>query len=152
MAETCKDVLKISHDLPMVSLSQDVELSLVEVNENEIRKRFPTYDKVFLQAFIFKDYVTSCFSIVESNEVSEIEVLKNGFNCDISSIVQADFEMIHIQFGVVAHELSKNYALKSSLQGFGFGIFNKCNGVVFLLWDAFNLDLRTSLFFSTRGE
>ena len=64
--------------------------------------------------FTFKDSFNSCLPIVESNGVSEV-VLKNGFNCDISSNVQTDFEMVPNQFGVVAHELSKNCALMSSL-------------------------------------
>ena len=34
--------------------------------------------------FTFKDSFNSCLPIVESNGVSEV-VLKNGFNCDISS-------------------------------------------------------------------
>ena len=50
--------------------------------------------------------------------------------------------MVPIQFYMVAHELSKSCALKSSLQGFNFGIFNKCNGADFFLGDAFNLNLR----------
>ena len=116
------------------------------MKENEIRKRLPTYDKVFLQTFIFKDDFNSCLPVVESNEVSEV-VLKNGFNCDISSIVQTNFEMVSSQFGVIAHDLSKNCALKSSLQEFDFGNFHKCNGDVFLLDDVFNINLRTSLFF-----
>ena len=70
--------------------------------------------------------------ILESNEVSEVVVLKTGFNCDISSNVQIDFEMDPIQIGVEASELSKSYALMSSLEGFDFGHFHKCNGVSFL--------------------
>ena len=147
MDETCKNELKVSHDSSMINLTQDNEFTIVEMKENDIRKRLPTYNKVFLQAFIFKDDFNSCLQIVKSNEVSEVVVLKNQFNCDISSIVQTEFEMVHIQFGVVAHELSKNYALISSLQRFGFGEFHKCNEVVFLLGDVFNLDLRTSFFF-----
>ena len=116
MAETCKNELKVSHNLPMVTSSKDVEFNLVKVNEDEIKKGLPTYDK-------------------------------NGFNCDISSIVQTNFEMVPIQFGVIAPELNENYALKSSLQGFNFGIFNKCNEAVFLFGDVFNIELRTSLFF-----
>ena len=108
-------------------------------------------ETVFLQAFTFKDTFSSCLPIVESNEVSEV-VLKNEFNYDIPPIVQADFDVIPIQFCVVAHELSTNCALKSSLQGFNFGIFNKCNEVVFLLGDAFNIDLKTSLIFQPRGN
>ena len=69
MAETWNNELKISHDLLLVTPSQDDEISFVEVKENEIRKRLPTYDKVFLQAFIFKDDFNSCWQIVESNEV-----------------------------------------------------------------------------------
>ena len=88
----------------MVNLSQDDEFTLVEVKENKIRKRCPRYDKVFLQAFIFKDDLISCLQIVESNEMI---VLKNEFNYDISLIVQTDFEMVYVQFGVIAHELSK---------------------------------------------
>ena len=107
MAKTYKNELKISHDLPIVNLSKDDEFNRVGVKENVIRKRCPTYDKVFLQAFIFKDDFNSCLQIVESNEVSEVVVLKNGFNRDISSIVQTDLEMVSVQFGVVAHELSK---------------------------------------------
>ena len=42
MAETCKNELEVSHDLPMVTSSQGDEFNLVEVKENEIRKRFPT--------------------------------------------------------------------------------------------------------------
>ena len=42
MTETCNDVLKISHELPIVTPSQDDEFSLVELKENEIRK---THDK-----------------------------------------------------------------------------------------------------------
>ena len=41
--------------------------------------------------FFKNDY--SCLQIVESNEVSEVVVLKNGFNWDISNM-QTDFEMI----------------------------------------------------------
>ena len=85
------------------------------MKENEIRKRLPSNDKVFLQVFIFKNDFKSCLPILESNEVSEIVVFKNWFNCDISSNVQIDFEMIPNQFCVVAHELSKSCALKSSL-------------------------------------
>ena len=61
--------------------------------------------------------------------------------------MQIDFEMVPIQFGVVAHELSKNCALISSLQGFDFGTFNNCNEVIFLLDDVFNIDLTTSPIF-----
>ena len=94
IVETCKDVLKISHDLSKVTSSQDDEFFLVEVKKNEIRKRFPTYDKVFLQAFIFKNDFHSCLLILESNEINEVIILKNEFNCDISSNVQTDFEMV----------------------------------------------------------
>ena len=66
------------------------------------------------QAFTFKDSFSSCLPVVKSNEVSEV-VLNNGFNCDISSIIRTDFEMIPSQFCVIAHELSKSCALKSSL-------------------------------------
>ena len=93
MAETCKNELEISHDLPKVTPSKDGEFNLVEEKEDEIRKKLPTYDKVFLQAFILKDDFTSCLLIVESNGVSEV-VLKNRFNYDISSNMQANFEMI----------------------------------------------------------
>ena len=78
------------------------------MKENKIRKRCPRYDKVFLQAFIFKDDFNSCLQIVESNEISEVAILKNEFNCDISSIMQTDFKMVHIPFCVVDHELNKN--------------------------------------------
>ena len=40
----------------------------------------------------------------------------------------------------------------SSLQRFDFGNFHKCNDVVFLLDDIFNIDLRTSLFFQPWGN
>ena len=109
-------MLKISHDLPKVTPSQDDEFFLVEVKKTEIRKMFPTYDKVFLKVFIFKSDFHSCLLILESNEVTEVIVLKNGLNCDISSNVQIDFEMVPSQFGVVVYELSKNCASKSSLQ------------------------------------
>ena len=69
MAETCKNELEISHDLPKVTPSKDGAFNLVEEKEDEIRKRLPTYDKVFLQTFIFKDDFNSCWQIVESNEV-----------------------------------------------------------------------------------
>ena len=151
MDETCKHKLKISYDLPIVTPSKGDEFNLVEVKGDEIRKKLPTYDKVFLQAFTFKDSFSSCLPIVESNGVSEV-VLKNEFNCDISSNMRTDFEMIPSQFCVIAHKLSKSYALKSSLQGFDFGIFNKCNGVVFLHDDVFNIDLRTSLLFQPWGN
>ena len=88
---------------------------------------------------------------MESNGVSEV-VLKNRFNCDISSNMRTDFEMIPSQCCVIAHELSKNYALKSSLQGFNFGIFNKCYGVDFFLDNVFNIDLKTSLIFQPWGN
>ena len=91
---------------------------------NENKKRLPTYDKVFLQAFIFKDDFNSCLQIVESNEVSEVAILKNGFNYDISSIVHVYFEGVYIQFGVVAQEMSKKYGLMRTLQGFSFGDFH----------------------------
>ena len=151
MAEACKNELEVSLDLPMVTPSKDNEFNLVEEKEDEIRKKLPTYDKVFLQAFTFKDSFSSCFPFVESNEVSEV-VLKNGFNCDICSIMQADFEMIPSQFCVIAHELRKKCALMSSLQGFVFENFHKCNRVVFLLDDIFNIDLRTSLLFQPWGN
>ena len=151
MAKTCKNELEISHDLPKVTPSKDDAFNLVEEKEDEIRKKLPTYDKVFLQAFTFKDSFSFCLPIVESNGVSEV-VLKNRFNCDISSNMGADFEMISSQFCVIAHELSKNYALKSSLQGFNFGIFNKCNGADFFLDNVFNIDLRTSLIFQPWGN
>ena len=77
------------------------------MKEDEIRKKLPTYDKVFLQAFTFKDSFNSCLPIVESNGVSEV-VLKNEFNCDISSNMRTNFEMIPSQFCVIAHELRKN--------------------------------------------
>ena len=80
------------------------------MKEDELRKKLLTYDNVSLQAFTFKDSFSSCLPIVESNQVSEVAVLKNRFNCDISSIMQVDFEMVLSQFGVVAHELSKNCA------------------------------------------
>ena len=98
MAKTWKNELEVSHDLSMVTLSQGDEFNLVEVKENEIRKRCPTYEKVFLQVFIFKGDFNFCLQIVESNEVSEIAILMHGFNCDISSNTQTDFEMILIQF------------------------------------------------------
>ena len=69
MDETCKNELDVAHYLPIVNLSQGDEFNLVEVKENKIRKRLPTYDKVFLQTFIFKDDFNSCWQIVESNEV-----------------------------------------------------------------------------------
>ena len=61
--------------------------------------------------------------------------------------MQIDFETVPSQIGMITYELSKNCALKSSLQEFDFGIFHKCNEDVFLLDDVFNLDLRTSLIF-----
>ena len=70
MVETCKNELDASHYLPMVNLSQGDEFNIVEVKENEIRKRCPTHDKVFLQAFTFKDGFNFCLQIVESNEIS----------------------------------------------------------------------------------
>ena len=84
MDETCKNKLEISYDLPIVTPSKGDEFNLVEVKGDEIRKKLPTYDKVFLQAFTFKDSFSFCLPIVESNAVSDV-VLKNGFNCDISS-------------------------------------------------------------------
>ena len=53
MEGTCKNELKISHDLLMVTPSQGDEFNLVKVKEDEIRKRLFTYDKVFLQVFSF---------------------------------------------------------------------------------------------------
>ena len=55
-------------------LSQSCEFNLIEVKDNEIKKRFPTYDKVFLHAFILKDDFNSCLPIVESNKVSGVVV------------------------------------------------------------------------------
>ena len=60
--------------LPKVNLSQGDEFTLIKVKKHEIRKRFPTYDKVFLHAFIFKDDFNSCLPIVESNKVSGVVV------------------------------------------------------------------------------
>ena len=88
---------------------------------------------------------------MESNGVSVV-VLKNRFNYDISSNMRTDFEMIPSQICVIAHELRKKCALMSSLQGFVFGNFHKCDGVVFLLDDIFNIDLRTSLLFQPWGN
>ena len=77
------------------------------MKEDELRKKLLTYDNVSLQAFTFKDSFSSCLPIVESNGVSEV-VLKNEFNCDISSNMRTNFEMIPSQFCVIAHELRKN--------------------------------------------
>ena len=134
----------------MVNLSHGDKFNLIEVEVNKIWKRLPTYDKVFLQAFIFKDEFNSCLQIVESNEVSEVAILKNGFNYDISSIVHVYFEGVYIQFGVVAQELSKNYGFMNSLQGFNFRDFHKCSRVVSLLGDASNIKLRTNIIFQDR--
>ena len=69
MAKKCKNEWDVSHYLPMVNLSQGDEFNFVEVKENDIRKRCPTYDNVFLQAFTFKDNFSCCLPIVEFNEV-----------------------------------------------------------------------------------
>ena len=80
---TCKNELDVAHYSHIVNLFQGDEFNLVEVKEDEIRKKLPTYDKVFLKAFTFKDSFSSCLPIGEFTGVSEV-VLKNGFNCDIS--------------------------------------------------------------------
>ena len=90
--------------------------------KNEIRKRCHIYDKGYLHAFNF------------TNELME-----------------TDFDVIYIQFGVITHELSKNYDLMSFLQGFDFGEFHKCNKAIFLLGDVFNMNVSTSLIFIPYG-
>ena len=39
MAETCKNELEVSHDIPIVTPTKDGEFNLVEVMEDEIRKK-----------------------------------------------------------------------------------------------------------------
>ena len=114
------------------------------MGKNKVDNESLSFEEFILEGFHHKD-----LGVIQSGLPLMGDILKH-----IHLVLKKkDDDLVQIWKACLkAHELNKNYALMSSMQEFDFGDFHKCNVAIFVLGDAFNIDLRTSLFFQPWGN